>query len=225
MVAKFRRCLKKFIHTIFLPKLALAVRPRILPARPVAAGPGYHETYTTPHDKKAVTETKTMTGRNKGFTLIELMVTIAIAAILVTAGVPAFNQFVQENRMAAQVNSLVHALNIARSEAVSENTTTVVCASSDQVNCTTDWNKGWIVFADKDGDGKVESGELLHVFPAIDGGNTLTTTVATSIGYEPSGLSTTSGTFTLCDGGGDVAARAVIVSPAGAIRTAAGTCS
>lgn len=166
-----------------------------------------------------------MTGRNKGFTLIELMVTIAIAAILVTAGVPAFNQFVQENRMAAQVNSLVHALNIARSEAVSENTTTVVCASSDQVNCTTDWNKGWIVFADKDGDGKVESGELLHVFPAIDGGNTLTTTVATSIGYEPSGLSTTSGTFTLCDGGGDVAARAVIVSPAGAIRTAAGTCS
>ncbi|HET7570471.1 MAG TPA: GspH/FimT family pseudopilin [Gammaproteobacteria bacterium] len=166
-----------------------------------------------------------MTGRNKGFTLIELMVTIAVAAILVTAGVPAFNQFVQENRMAAQVNSLVRALNIARSEAVSERTTTVVCASSDQMKCITDWNKGWIVFADKNGDGKVESGELLHVFPAIDGNNTLTATLgATTIGYDPSGISTTSGTFTLCDAH-NTSARAVIVSPAGAVRTAAGTCS
>lgn len=162
-----------------------------------------------------------MPGRNKGFTLIELMVTIAIAAILVTAGVPAFNQFVQNSRMASQVNALVRALNIARSTAVEQRTTTVVCPSTDQVNCITDpsaWSKGWIVFADKNGDGKVEAGELLHVFPAVDGGNKLTGTIS-AIGYQASGISTASGQFTLCDSRGTAAARGVIVGAAGAVRT------
>ncbi|HET6724947.1 MAG TPA: GspH/FimT family pseudopilin [Gammaproteobacteria bacterium] len=155
----------------------------------------------------------------KGFTLIELMVTIAIAAILVTAGVPAFIQFVQNNRRAAELNGLVRALNMARSTAVRQRTTVRVCASSNQTDCITDWSKGWIVFADKDDDKTADTGELIHVFPPLDGGNNLFPHVSTMMGYVSTGLSTASGYFTLCDPRGPAQARAVIVSAAGAIRT------
>jgi type IV fimbrial biogenesis protein FimT len=56
--------------------------------------------------------------RYRGFTLLELMVTLAVLAILITVGIPAFGDMVQNNRVTAQTNELVSALNTARSEAV-----------------------------------------------------------------------------------------------------------
>lgn len=159
--------------------------------------------------------------KTSGFTLIELMVTIAIAAILVTTGVPAFTQFVQNNRRASQVNMLVRALQIARSEAVRQRTTIGACASSNQTSCSasTTWSTGWIVFVDKDGDGVVDSGEdVLNVFPELTGGNSLTSTVK-FIDYEASGLSTAAAGFTLCDPRGTSQSRAINVSATGAVST------
>lgn len=85
----------------------------------------------------------------RGFTLLELLVTISVAAILLAIAVPSYRSIVQRNSMAAQVNDLVGALNYARSEAVSRGQRVYLCQSSDQAHCTdgNDWSDGWIVYS------------------------------------------------------------------------------
>lgn len=87
--------------------------------------------------------------RLDGFTLLELMVTLAVAAILVTIAIPSYRGLVQRNTVTAAVNDLVGDLNYARSEAVTRGQRIYLCKSNDQSTCTSndDWNKGWIVFA------------------------------------------------------------------------------
>lgn len=84
--------------------------------------------------------------KRNGFTLIELMVVLAVAAILATMGAPAFWSMIQNSRTTTQANELVTAINVARSEAIKRGERVQVCASTDQLNCdTADWEGGWIV--------------------------------------------------------------------------------
>lgn len=88
----------------------------------------------------------------RGFTLLELMVVLAIAAILMAVAVPSFALLIQKNRLATQTNAFIGDLQFARAEAIKQGQTVTVCASSDGSSClgTTTWNTGWIVFADPD---------------------------------------------------------------------------
>ncbi len=86
--------------------------------------------------------------KNRGFTLLELLVTIAVAAIILSYGVPSFMDVVRNGRAATNANDFVTALAIARSEAVKRGARVTVCASNDQATCSGDWEDGWIVFAD-----------------------------------------------------------------------------
>jgi type IV fimbrial biogenesis protein FimT len=103
-----------------------------------------------------------------GFTIIELMVTLALAAIVLMAAVPSFNQIIKSNRLTANVNDLVYAVSLARSEALKSGGASV-CASSDGATCDDVlWKQGWIVFTDFDGDCAVDGGEqVVKVFDAI----------------------------------------------------------
>ena len=83
-----------------------------------------------------------------GFTLMELLMAIAVLAILTTLAVPAFNQFVQSNRLAGQTNEMVAALQFARSEALKRGSWAELCASADQSSCGGSMNDGWIVHVD-----------------------------------------------------------------------------
>lgn len=84
-----------------------------------------------------------------GFTLLELLVTMSVAAILLVIAAPAYRSFVQRNSMVAQVNDLVGALNYARSEVVSRGQRVYLCQSSDEAHCTDgdDWCNGWVVYS------------------------------------------------------------------------------
>jgi type IV fimbrial biogenesis protein FimT len=84
----------------------------------------------------------------RGFTLLELMFTLTVAAVLLGIGVPSFVEIVRNNRATANINELSTAFSIARSEAIRRGANVTVCRSSDGAACGTDWADGWIVFVD-----------------------------------------------------------------------------
>ena len=136
-----------------------------------------------------------------GFTLIELLITIVIATILVALTVPAFHTFVQNNRITAQVNELVTALTLTRSEAVKRKQTVSICSSSDVSTCTGNWNQGWIIFTDDNSNGAVDAGTdvVLRVWEGLTGNATLkeTDTNATFIQFDRLGSANISANFEL----------------------------
>lgn len=98
----------------------------------------------------------------RGFTLIELMVTIVIAAILLTMAVPSYQDFIKRNAVESLQSRFAAAVVTARTEAASRNTTTVLCSTDNGTGCVADtytghWNKGWIVFSDANGDGVIDA--------------------------------------------------------------------
>ena len=110
------------------------------------------------------------TARVRGFTILELLVAIAVLAILVGIGVPSFIDVVRNNRIAAASANFVAALTLARDEALKRGTRVSMCPAEDQDSCadTTDWSSGWIVFADDFGDAGVvdEADTILQIWAA-----------------------------------------------------------
>jgi type IV fimbrial biogenesis protein FimT len=91
----------------------------------------------------------------QGFTLVELMVTLAIAAILLTVAVPSMEEAALNGKLRSQSNAFLASLHLARSEAIKRNGRVVLCKSSDGVDCADSggWEQGWIVFSDRNNDG------------------------------------------------------------------------
>lgn len=89
--------------------------------------------------------------RNRGYTMVELMFTVAIAGVVMALAVPNFRDFVLNNRAAEEANALVGALMVARSEAVTRGVRVSVCSSTNGATCggSNDWTTGWIVFTDQ----------------------------------------------------------------------------
>ncbi len=87
--------------------------------------------------------------QSAGFTLLELMLTIGIAGILLTIGIPSFKYVMTANRASAEINGLLGDMQFARGEAIREGQPVSICASSDGATClgTTTWESGWIVFS------------------------------------------------------------------------------
>ena len=103
------------------------------------------------------------TGRARGFTMVEMLMTIAIASILMSLAIPSFRYVTNSNRIASELNGLLGDLQFARAEAIKEGRTVTVCESSDGATCTnsTSWQGGWIVFSDPANVGVVDAGETL----------------------------------------------------------------
>jgi len=91
----------------------------------------------------------------RAFTIIELMITVAIAAILITVAVPAMQDMVRNNRLVTQTNLLVSHIQLARSEAIKRSAPAVLCRSANPRAASPScggtpniWTSGWLVFAD-----------------------------------------------------------------------------
>jgi len=166
-----------------------------------------------------------------GFTLIELMVTIAILAIVLTIGVPSFQTVIQNNRLVSQYNDTLTSITTARSEAIKNGTTITMCGSTNSTACnTTSWELGWIVFTDSDADRVVDAGvdTLLRVGYPFNGNNTLRTVSFANAGfiqYSSTGLmvGSNTGTFKVCDPRGAAFARAVNINAVGRVSRAEDT--
>jgi type IV fimbrial biogenesis protein FimT len=142
----------------------------------------------------------------RGFTLLELMVTLVIAVILVTVAVPGFSNLIRNNQAAAQANELLTALKIARNEALKRRTRVSVCSRANPrttpETCAgnTNWATGWLVFEDPNNNGVFDAGEELIRVGDITAGNATLTATANDISYLSNGLSSGTMTFTLTPG-------------------------
>jgi type IV fimbrial biogenesis protein FimT len=150
--------------------------------------------------------------RQSGFTLIELLVALATLAIVVGLGAPGLRDFMMNNRRVAAVNEMVASLALSRSEAVARNLTVSMCPSTNGTACAVgDWDQGWIVFSDNDGDGTVDAG-VDTVIKAIEELPTLTVTtpdLGTSVTYRPNGRVRAQGQLVFCDSRGSDQSRVV----------------
>jgi type IV fimbrial biogenesis protein FimT len=102
-----------------------------------------------------------------GFTLVELMVVVALVAIVSAIAVPNFTEMVQRNNITSHMNEFIGAMNYARNQAITRGTYVTVCrtyndsASNNQVNCRSssyqgrdsdDWGSGWLVLVEDSSD-------------------------------------------------------------------------
>lgn len=161
-----------------------------------------------------------------GFTLIELMVTLLVASILLTIGVPSFLETIRRSRTISQANELVTALNLARSEAVKRGIQVTILRTG------TEWEDGWQVFVDENADHVLDAGEaVIQEYVALSEGYTLRTggNITDWVAYLPSGLSDMASglnndTFRLCTDEQDNAkGRSIILNAVGRVSVQEGT--
>ncbi|MHB8473215.1 MAG: GspH/FimT family pseudopilin [Gammaproteobacteria bacterium] len=139
-----------------------------------------------------------------GFTLIELVVTISVAAILMALAVPSFRSTIQNNRVTGQANEFITSLTMARSEAVKRGRNAYVCISSDGATCKgTNWAVGWLIWVSGNTAGTWDATETtLRVHEALPTGSTLTEAGgAASVQFNPDGSAGAAVTFTLSAAG------------------------
>lgn len=99
-----------------------------------------------------------------GFTLLELMVTLSVLAILVALAVPSFTSLINSNRLAAQANEVVASLQLARTEAIRQNSRAVVCRTTNGTSCAGangQWAR-WITYVDTDRNKAISAGEIVR---------------------------------------------------------------
>ncbi|MDX1654550.1 MAG: GspH/FimT family pseudopilin [Candidatus Competibacteraceae bacterium] len=130
-----------------------------------------------------------------GFTLIEMMVTLAVAVIVVTLVIPSFTRLLHNNQARNLGFELQSTLNMARSEAIKRNRQVTVCAKqADAIQCDNsaggqgEWQDGWLVFLDDDDDNVYDAGEeLLRLREALEMGSIQSNSADTDVDFRASG--------------------------------------
>lgn len=147
-----------------------------------------------------------------GFTLIELMVTVAVIGITLSIAIPSFRGMVVDTRLSAQSNDMLGALKYTRSEAVKRNTRVTLCKKTVANTCavttsaTADWKGGWIIFVDGGTPGVVDAADtVLRVQNALTGSTLIGDgSVTNFVSYIGTGQTSAAGggaqvgTFSLC---------------------------
>lgn len=156
-----------------------------------------------------------------GLTLPELVLSLSVISVLSAGGISSMQHFIQENRMAAEVNLFVTALHLARSEAVKHGSRAVLCPSSDGHHCgfSREWVNGWILFASDDREHDADEQLLQTGSPLSSGVRMSSSNYRKRIVYRPDGSSPgTNSSFTFCDGRKRAKPRVICLSNTGRPR-------
>jgi type IV fimbrial biogenesis protein FimT len=163
--------------------------------------------------------------KNSGFTLLELLITVALISILAAFAIPSMRTFSQNDRLTTNINTMIGHLAYARSEAVKRHAQVSICISNDTTGCTGgNWEDGWIVYVDADANGTFDAAtvneDILRVNQAMDHNNTLTPTAAyvSQVTYDNRGFVTATGSFLLCDDRTGAFGKTITLSNTGRVR-------
>lgn len=132
----------------------------------------------------------------RGFTLVEMAVTLSILAILLGIGIPAFSKSLAAWQRDRATKALIAHMQLARTEAIKRTRRVVICNSSDASTCSApankDWKNGWIVFEDDNANGLRDAAEPLMAasgaFPGIQ--SMQANNAIKRLVYQPNGLMT-----------------------------------
>lgn len=156
-----------------------------------------------------------------GLTVLELIITLTIAATTLVIGIPSLQAFIQEQHIKSAVGTLHHSLNRARGMAIYQNQVVVACPG-DPGGCREggDWSDGWIVFTDLNGDRKLQKDEKpLDHSPGVNHVRIHSSAGRWQIRFLPAGHAPGSNTtLSFCGIGGPSKARKLVVSNIGRIR-------
>lgn len=190
-------------------------------------------------NKRAFRHIKT---RGKGFTLVELMVTISILAILLAIGVPNLREFILKQQVSADANTLASAIRLARSEAMKRSGVVTICPSLDPAaetptcvaNNTTDWSTGWLIFVDYPPTSTGSTGTyeavdtLIRVEQGIRSGRITSSDSGKGVSFLSNGISSNAlASYTISSSADDhpLVQRCVVISRQGRATSTAGACT
>jgi type IV fimbrial biogenesis protein FimT len=158
---------------------------------------------------------------SQGYSLYELLMTLGLFAVVVSLGVPSFGRILAEHRLRVEVDTLFHAIHLARKESIVRRREVTLCPSTDGQNCVPgfDWSQGFIMFVNRDRDSppRRDSDEPLVREYSTSSHNQVVAN-RRSFSFRTTALRATNGTFILCDKARRAAARALIVSYTGRPR-------
>lgn len=170
-----------------------------------------------------------------GFTLVELLVSVAVLSVLVSMAVPNFQSVVSDTRQASYYNKVASALRYARSEAIKRSAAVSICARASDNSCGDDWANGMLIFLDATNNGiplvydgtdttlrtvRVSSAKISLRASALVLANG-TPAVATVVRFNSRGQPNwINGTMVLCDDRGAKEARALVMTGSGISRRA-----
>ena len=164
-----------------------------------------------------------MFARDTGYSLLELLLTIAVAATILTLGLPSFSALMARNAQRVEINALFHAVHLARKASIMRKQVVALCPTVDGASCRPgrDWSGGFLVFenADRDEPPELDDGEtVLHRHLARDS----VRIAANRRGFtlRATFLRATNGTLVVCDRAGRVEPRALVISYTGRPRVA-----
>jgi len=164
-----------------------------------------------------------MRRQHGGFSLYELLMTLSLAALLVSIGLPSFSSLLARNRQAVEINALFHAFHLARKQSIMRRKVVSLCPSRDGETCldSKDWSTGWIMFenTDRDSPPHVDPGEMVLRAHVVSDSVRI---IANRKGFtlRATFKRATNGTFVICDTQNRAAAKGLIVSYTGRPRVA-----
>lgn len=162
-----------------------------------------------------------------GFTLVEVMVTVVIAAILITVAVPSLNSLYEGIRARSAISTIESSLVFARSQAVSYGSRVSVCPMT-STSCGTDWTQGFSVFIDSNPIGTINDTDMVLRKVDAFNSNDIIKSDLSRYSFNPDGMATSGGTFIYCPGAADSSSsEAVSINSSGRMSkvTTTVTCS
>jgi type IV fimbrial biogenesis protein FimT len=165
-----------------------------------------------------------------GFTLVELMVTVAVIAVVLAVSVPAFARLQGNFQLRSSAHRLVAAINLARTEALQRRQSVSLCPSTMGGDCSGDYSHGWVLFNDTDRDLKFAPGieEVILRGQGLPAGYTVTdrtgsNRVTETITYSPDGSARRNQTLLLCaPPAKGIEPYAIVLNRVGRVRVARG---